>query len=62
MDTTTRSDIARQIREAKAKLPELEKDIADARRAGLGDVVQAQEIALARLKAFLQGLENVYGV
>jgi len=62
MDSTTRSDIARQIREAKARLPELEKDIADARRAGLGDVVTTQEQTLARLKAFLLALETVYGV
>jgi hypothetical protein len=61
MDSTTRSQIARQIQEAKARLPELEKDIADARKAGLGDVVRVQEQVLQRLKTFLQQLETVYG-
>jgi len=61
MDSTTRSDIARQIQVAKSRLPELERDIADARKAGLGDVVKTQEETVARLKTFLLQLEKVYG-
>ncbi len=61
MDSTTRAQIAVQIQEAKKRLPEIEKDIADARRAGLGDVVRVQEQTLQKLKTFLQQLETVYG-
>jgi hypothetical protein len=61
MDAATRIDIARQIRDAKAKIPDLEKDIQDAKKAGLGDVVRTQEETLEKLKAFLVKLEAVYG-
>lgn len=61
MDATTRSDIARQIATAKARIPGIAQDISDARRAGLGDVVKAQEETLANLTRFLNRLEEVYG-
>jgi len=61
MDAATRSQIREKIVQAKAKIPELEKDLADARKAGLGDIVKAQEATLAKAKQFIANLESVYG-
>jgi len=61
MDAATRSQIREKIVQAKAKIPELEQDLADARKAGLGDIVKAQEATLAKAKQFIANLESVYG-
>ena len=61
MDAATRTQIREKIVQAKAKIPELEKDLADARKAGLGDIVKAQEATLAKAKQFIANLESVYG-
>ena len=61
MDESTRRNVAMQIQAVKARLPELEKDLADARSAGLGDIVKTQEETLAKLKSFLVKLDAVYG-
>ena len=61
MDAATRSQIREKIVQAKARIPELEKDLADARKAGLGDIVKAQEATLEKAKQFIANLESVYG-
>ena len=61
MDTTTRDEIRRRVAAAKALLPELENDIADAKKAGLTAQVQYLETYLASAKDALQKLEAVYG-
>ena len=61
MDAATRTQIREKIVQAKAKIPELEKDLADARKAGLGDIVKAQEATLAKAKQFIANLDAVYG-
>jgi hypothetical protein len=61
MDAATRTQIREKIVQAKAKIPELEQDLADARKAGLGDIVKAQEATLAKAKQFIANLDAVYG-
>lgn len=61
MDPVTRTQVRLQIQDAKQRIPAIEADIADAKKAGLADVVKAQEIALQKMKDFLTAIEKVYG-
>jgi hypothetical protein len=61
MDNETRQKVRDFIAAAKAPIPELEKDIADAKRAGLQDLVKADEDRLRDLKTQIAAMEKVYG-
>ncbi|MFA4835932.1 MAG: hypothetical protein WC749_07695 [Dehalococcoidia bacterium] len=61
MDNETRSRISAQIIDLKSRIPEIERDIGDAKRAGLGDMVKADEQTLIKMKALLDKLQAVYG-
>jgi hypothetical protein len=61
MDPETLKFLQAKIVEAEQKIREAEKDIADARRAGLEEVAKTQEKRLNEIKARLAKLRSVYG-
>lgn len=61
MDLSTRAQIKALLDDAERKLPELEKDIADAERAGLiAEMLQAKG-NLDQAKARIKAMREVYG-